>query len=102
MRTHDFRRAAWPRRARAAIDVAPRVRQLAALALAASCACFTVAAQAADAYPSKPITMVVPYPPGGPTDIVGRIVSATLSGLRRREARSAKGKAAKKDKDSKN
>ena len=30
------------------------------------------------------------------------VVSATLSGLRRREARSAKGKAAKKDKDSKN
>ena len=30
------------------------------------------------------------------------VVSATLSGLRRREARSAKGKTAKKDKDSKN
>jgi len=79
MRTHDFRRAAWPRRARAAIDVAPRIRQLAALALAASCACFTVAAQAADGYPSKPITMVVPYPPGGPTDIVARLVAAEMS-----------------------
>jgi tripartite-type tricarboxylate transporter receptor subunit TctC len=49
------------------------------LALAASCACFTVAAQAADAYPSKPITMVVPYPPGGPTDIVARLVAAEMS-----------------------
>jgi tripartite-type tricarboxylate transporter receptor subunit TctC len=26
-------------------------------------------------YPSRPITMVVPYPPGGPTDTLARIVS---------------------------
>jgi tripartite-type tricarboxylate transporter receptor subunit TctC len=30
---------------------------------------------AAQSYPSHPITMVVPYPPGGPLDAVGRIVA---------------------------
>jgi tripartite-type tricarboxylate transporter receptor subunit TctC len=29
----------------------------------------------AQAYPSRPITMIVPYPAGGPTDSVGRIVA---------------------------
>ncbi len=37
------------------------------------------AASTADTYPSKPITMIVPYPPGGATDTVARIVSNKLS-----------------------
>ena len=32
-------------------------------------------------YPTKPIRLIVPYPPGGPTDFVGRGVSARLTEL---------------------
>jgi tripartite-type tricarboxylate transporter receptor subunit TctC len=33
----------------------------------------------ADDYPSRPITLVVPFPPGGSTSIVGRIVADKMS-----------------------
>ncbi|MGY6273370.1 Bug family tripartite tricarboxylate transporter substrate binding protein [Achromobacter denitrificans] len=52
----------------------------AALALALGAAATLAAAPAAaDNYPDRPITMVVPYPPGGPTDIVSRLVAAEMS-----------------------
>ncbi|WP_066741577.1 tripartite tricarboxylate transporter substrate binding protein [Cupriavidus sp. D384] len=38
-----------------------------------------VPAAQAQAWPNKPIRMVVPYPPGGPTDIVARVVGQKLS-----------------------
>jgi len=34
---------------------------------------------ATDAYPSKPIKLIVGFPPGGPTDIVGRVIGQQLS-----------------------
>ena len=46
-----------------------------ALALAATVG----AAHAQDAYPSKPVTMVVPFPPGGVADVVGRPVAEAMA-----------------------
>src|SRR5919106_4417975 len=40
---------------------------------------FALAASAACAWPTKPVTFVVPYPPGGGTDVIARIVQEPLS-----------------------
>ena len=45
-----------------------------AAALALFAAIAAVAARA-DTYPSRPITLIVPFPPGGSTDVAGRIIA---------------------------
>jgi tripartite-type tricarboxylate transporter receptor subunit TctC len=53
-------------------------RRLAVLGGLALLASVPVAAQP-DSYPNKPITMVIGYPPGGSTDLTGRIMAHELS-----------------------
>ena len=36
-------------------------------------------AAAQDAYPSRPVRFILPFPPGGPTDILGRLISERLT-----------------------
>src|SRR5450755_3326152 len=41
--------------------------------------CFSAHFAFSQAYPAKPIRLVIPWPPGGPTDLVGRILGERLS-----------------------
>jgi tripartite-type tricarboxylate transporter receptor subunit TctC len=52
----------------------PARRALIALALP-----LVAGAAFAEAWPAKPITVVVPFPPGGPTDVATRIVAQKMS-----------------------
>jgi tripartite-type tricarboxylate transporter receptor subunit TctC len=56
-----------------------RNRRAVVTALAAAGLLAGVGAQAADAWPGKPITLIVPFAPGGTTDILARIVGQKLS-----------------------
>ena len=49
--------------------------------LAALLAGFTLAgtACAADPYPSRPVRLIIPFPPGGSNDVVGRLIAQQLS-----------------------
>lgn len=39
----------------------------------------------AQTYPSRPVTLVIPFPPGGPTDVTGRVLAEKLSGSLRQQ-----------------
>lgn len=60
------------------IDIPRRAFVLAGLALA--CAVPTAFA-ADDAYPNRPIKMIIPFAPGGPTDVFGRLFGQRLAEL---------------------
>jgi len=54
----------------------PRTTALASLAIAA--ALVTSADASADTFPSHPVTIVVPFPAGGPTDTVARVLAEPM------------------------
>ncbi len=54
-------------------------RRTVATALAAAGLLAAAGTHAADNWPNKPITLIVPFAPGGTTDILGRIVGQKLS-----------------------
>ena len=48
------------------------------VAISATLFCAQYASAQASNYPDKPIRMIVPYPPGGPTDLTARVVAAEM------------------------
>ncbi|HXM80724.1 MAG TPA: tripartite tricarboxylate transporter substrate binding protein [Burkholderiales bacterium] len=50
-----------------------------ALLLSLLVAAFPASAQAPDPYPNKPLRFILPFPPGGPTDILGRLIGDRLA-----------------------
>jgi tripartite-type tricarboxylate transporter receptor subunit TctC len=61
-------------------DLRLRPRRAVLLSLLAICAGVSAPAMSADAYPDKPIRLIVPYPPGGATDVIGRVLAQELTG----------------------
>ena len=48
--------------------------------LALALACAGPGSALAQAWPAKPIRLIVPYPPGGSSDVVGRMIADRISG----------------------
>ena len=47
--------------------------------LIAAAAVFASVPASAQQYPNKPVRVIIPFPPGGPTDIMGRFAAETLT-----------------------
>src|SRR6266568_2213104 len=49
------------------------------IVVSALAAAFSVSSTAAAQYPAKPVRVIVPFPAGGPADIVARVIAQPLS-----------------------
>jgi tripartite-type tricarboxylate transporter receptor subunit TctC len=59
------------------------VARRSALAMTLAAVAASLGAQTASAqspYPNRPIRLIVPYPPGGPTDVMARLIAQSLTG----------------------
>jgi tripartite-type tricarboxylate transporter receptor subunit TctC len=56
-----------------------RTRALITAAITVALTCLSVAGQAADIYPNRTIRLIVPYPPGGASDVVARLFANEMS-----------------------
>lgn len=68
-----------PTSAAAHLRQRPRLAWAAAGLAISWCASLPAPAQADTAYPNKPITLVIPFPPGGSADTIGRLAGQRLA-----------------------
>jgi tripartite-type tricarboxylate transporter receptor subunit TctC len=54
-------------------------RLFACIAVVVAAALGSVAPAGAQPYPNRPIKLIVPFPPGGPADVMGRLIAQPLS-----------------------
>ena len=57
----------------------PRFSLTALLLVSVMAGTFMPLASFAQSYPSRPLRLIIPFPPGGPTDILGRVVASRLA-----------------------
>jgi tripartite-type tricarboxylate transporter receptor subunit TctC len=47
----------------------------------ASCVALSMGSACAENYPSRPVTMIIPFAAGGPTDVLGRVIASRMGEL---------------------
>ena len=61
------------------LSIARAAAWLLAISTLAAASPYAAAQSSAQPYPSKPIRLIVPFPPGGAVDAIGRVIGARLS-----------------------